>query len=230
VLWWVAWKPPEPFAGADDQVPTAVNVTVVSSAVLESRDRQPAPATPATVNTVEAKDGTLESAPRPKSAEQKEEPPEAKEAPRETVPDEALAKAPSKTEVPPEKEDKERKEASLAAQPVGGASARGEAPTTTKQSAPAAASPGAIRRYARAVQQALAARRPKASGRGTVVIRFAVSTSGEVAAAEVLKSSGSKRLDDVALAEVRRAKLPIPPPGLSDDERLFDFPFYFGGG
>jgi TonB family protein len=49
-----------------------------------------------------------------------------------------------------------------------------------------------------------------------------VSTDGELASLEILKSSGNRRLDDAILASVRRTKLPVPPPSLSLKERWFE--------
>jgi protein TonB len=124
-------------------------------------------------------------------------------------------------------EEKERKEASTSAD-AGGAAARGDALHVEKQSAPAAASPGAVREYERYVQQALAKAKPK-SGLccGTVRVKLVISPDGEIASLEVIKSSGNRRLDDAALVAVRRARFPRPPPGMTYEQRWFVFPVNF---
>jgi protein TonB len=51
---------------------------------------------------------------------------------------------------------------------------------------------------------------PRSTIRGTVMVRFTVGPNGEVLSRSVQKSSGSKVLDDAALAAIERAA-PFPP-------------------
>lgn len=57
-------------------------------------------------------------------------------------------------------------------------------------------------------------RQKRAGGRGSVRIRFSVSSSGGLARISIAKSSGSKKIDQAALAHIRRAApFPAPPKG-----------------
>lgn len=51
---------------------------------------------------------------------------------------------------------------------------------------------------------------PRSRYRGTAVVRFRVDTDGQLLSREILKSSGSKRLDRAALDSIERAA-PFPP-------------------
>ncbi|APG49068.1 outer membrane transport energization protein TonB (plasmid) [Phaeobacter porticola] len=55
------------------------------------------------------------------------------------------------------------------------------------------------------------AKRQRVNIRGTAVVRFAISASGSIASVTISASSGSAKLDAIALAQVRRAG-PFPPP------------------
>jgi protein TonB len=54
-------------------------------------------------------------------------------------------------------------------------------------------------------------RRERAGERGSAVVGFVIAPSGQVGAVQILKSSGSPRVDQVALDHIRRAA-PFPPP------------------
>ncbi len=54
-------------------------------------------------------------------------------------------------------------------------------------------------------------RRKSVNIRGTAVVRFQIADSGSLASLSISRSSGSKRLDQVALAQIRTAA-PFPPP------------------
>lgn len=221
VLYGVTREPPEEMAGGRGRLLDAVNVTMVNSAVFEARRDISAPPAPAAADAVEAKEGGVESNRGPQQAEQKEEKREAEKQPEMPVPPEVV-EAPSV--VKPLQEEKERKEASTAAD-AGGAAARGEALRPEKQPAPAAASPGAVREYDGYVQTALTkAKRERCLGVGTVKVKLRISPDGEIASVEVSKSSSNKKLDDAALARVRRARFPRPPPGMTERQRLYEFP------
>jgi TonB family protein len=85
-----------------------------------------------------------------------------------------------------------------------------------------------VREYANAVAEALSRTKLKrVPAYGTIRVKLVVSTDGELASIEILKSSGSRQLDAAVLAQVRRAKLPVPPPGLSLEERWFEFTYNY---
>lgn len=221
VLYWVTREMPDPMAGGQGRLLDAVNITMADAAAFEARPDANTPPAPAAVDAVEAKEGTVVTKAGPQQPEQTEQKREAEKPPDAPVPPE-IVEAPS---VVKPLQEKERKEASTAAD-KGGAAARGEALLTEKQSAPAAASPGAVREYDGYVLTALAKVKPRRSPPlGTVRVRLQISPDGEIASLEVIESSGNKKLDDAALAEVRRAKFPRPPPGMTDKQRLYDFDF-----
>lgn len=63
---------------------------------------------------------------------------------------------------------------------------------------------------------------------GTVLIEFTISPSGQVLTREVKKSSGSKSLDDAALAALdRAAPFPPMPPGVADGPLKLQVPVEF---
>lgn len=69
---------------------------------------------------------------------------------------------------------------------------------------------------------------PRSSDQGTVVVRFTVDAHGKLVSREVATSSGSKRLDDAALAAIERAS-PFPPfpDGLGAPTIVVNVPFRF---
>jgi protein TonB len=175
---------------------------------------------PAAAAPVEATEGSAESTPAPQR-ERKEAAEDKKAIPEPVQADAVLL-------VPPEKKQEERQEASMAA-PAGGAAARGDAPASpSPQPAPATASPGAVREYARYVSQALAKSKPRGPGAfGTVRIRLAIAQDGGLASVEIMKSSGNRRLDRMALAAVHSAALPPPPAGMTADQLTYEVPYHF---
>ena len=220
-LYGVAREAPDPMAGGHGRLLDAVNITMVNSTVFEARPDVSAPPAPAAADAVEAKEGTVESKTGPQQPEQKEEKAPEKQPEKPVTPE--VVEAPSV--VKPQKEEKERREASTSAD-VGGAAARGDAPLAEKKSAPAAASPGAVREYDGYVQTALAkAKRERCLSIGRVRVKLQISLDGEIASVDVIESSGNKKLDDAALATVRRARFPRPPLGMTESQRLYEFPF-----
>lgn len=111
----------------------------------------------------------------------------------------------------------------------GGATARGIEGVEAAEAQAAAASPGVASDYAKAVLETLARSRPRAVAgvRGTVRIRFTVETSGEVASATVLVSSGQATLDDAVLSTIRGVRFPAPPQALTSAQRSYEIPYYF---
>lgn len=198
LLYGLLREPADELAGGGGRL-EAVSVTIVNSTAFESRDVDPvAPPAPAAAEAVEVKDGA------------------------------AIAEVSKEAEKDPRKEAKEdRKEASTPST-IGGLAALGDAASPVKQSAPAAASPGAVREYARYVAQALAKARPKGvGGHGTVKVKLAISPGGSLATVEIARSSGNKRVDDTALTAVQRALLPVPPPGMTEAQLTYEVPYHF---
>jgi TonB family protein len=198
---------------------------MVHSSVFESREHVRAPPAPAAADAVEANEGAAESKPAPLRPEQKEQKAEENKTPDQPVPAEEVVRAPAKAAEPAREREEERKEAMTPAVPAGGAAARGDAVSPAKRSAPAAASPGAVRAYANSVQRALGRAKPKCTRRFTVWLKLLVSPGGGIESLEVLKSSGNRSLDAAVLVAVRnRVKLPTPPPGLAFEDLWYEFP------
>jgi periplasmic protein TonB len=65
--------------------------------------------------------------------------------------------------------------------------------------------------YARKVWTVLARHKPRAGQSGSTVVMFAIGSNGSLRAVKVGRSSGNARIDQLALATVRRAA-PFPPP------------------
>ena len=58
------------------------------------------------------------------------------------------------------------------------------------------------------------AKRQRVNIRGAALVRFSIAANGALRAASIVKSSGSAKLDSIALAQVRRAApFPAPPAG-----------------
>ncbi len=109
----------------------------------------------------------------------------------------------------------------------GGATSSGQSNQVTSE-ASAGASAGALSRYALEVRLALGRSRPKHSGiRGRVVIAFGLTPEGRISFARVERASGNERLDEAALAALRVAIFPPPPPGTTDPQRSYVAPFEF---
>jgi TonB family protein len=224
VLYWVTHEQPDSMAGGRGLVLDAVKVTMIDSSVFESREDVRARPAPAAADAVAANEGSVQGKPAPQWPEQKEEKAEEKKAPAEPIPAEAVVKAPPKAPDPVKDQEKERKDASTPAAPLGGAAARGDDLSPAKESARAAASPGAVLEYANSVQRVLARAKPKCARGFTTWIKLLVSPSGAIESVEILKSSGNKRSDAIVLAEMQRIKLATPPPGLAFRERWYEFP------
>lgn len=92
-----------------------------------------------------------------------------------------------------------------------------------------AASAGAVRSYGLTVRARILANRPSGSGGyGRAIIAFGVSSSGGLRYARIARSSGSRSLDQSALAAVRRsAPFPRPPSGASSGQLRFSISFSF---
>jgi protein TonB len=116
----------------------------------------------------------------------------------------------------------------LLAAPQGGAPS---APQPTQRLAAVEADAAAGRRdaYGQAVFDTLRANPPaivpEASGR--VTIEFTIGRDGAPTGARVIASSGDRRMDSAAIAAVRGARFPRPPPGLDGRDLIYTMPFTF---
>lgn len=121
-----------------------------------------------------------------------------------------------------------------AAAPVAVAAAAGEAaPAAVPVAVGADAAPerASVRDlYTRQLwQHILAWKPPGATVAGTAVVQFAVDRGGALQHLALAQSSGSARLDRIALRSVRlAAPMPRPPAELGDDDLSFSLAFSFG--
>jgi TonB family protein len=190
---------PELPNGGGGQYLEAIEVTLVRSPVIESRDKNPAEKPAGANNNMTPKDGE-----RSKSATAT--PP--KEVPKET--EEPLLKL----EIRP-------------APSNNGATAR-VMEENGRSSGPASAAPGAVQQYAAKVREALARNKPSGHGnRGTATVKFSLSPEGKAGAIEVEISSGITALDKSALDAVTRTSFPVPPAGMTEAQRTYVVPFHF---
>jgi len=93
-----------------------------------------------------------------------------------------------------------------------------DTPTPPKLSPPAPkqASSGGLSAAAHQskVWSSLARHKPRAGQRGSATVTFAIGASGSLRGARIAKSSGNAKIDQMALATVRRAAPFAPPPNL----------------
>lgn len=224
LLYGLLHEPADELAGGGGQL-EAISVTLVSSTALESRDVAPLSLT-AAAEAIDVMEGATENASAlPQMKQEKEEQDNQKTAEQS----EAVAAIVEKPKQATASQDtKENLKEAATTSAIGGVTVRGDAPSSVKQSAPAAASSGAMREYARYVAQALAKARPRGiGGNGTVKIRFVLSPEGRLAAAEVLTSSGNTKLDAMALDAVRRTVFPVPPSGMTVAQLTYEIPYRF---
>jgi periplasmic protein TonB len=88
---------------------------------------------------------------------------------------------------------------------------------------PAASHSGKSNEFVRAVAWALAATKPMGNGKwGISAVNFSISASGQLQNLRLIHSSGDNWLDTGALMAVRQAHFPVPPAGLSEDDRTFN--------
>jgi TonB family protein len=217
-------EPEDSLAGGGGQLVDAISVTIVSSNVLESRKSEDAHAAPVSTAPVEREDGTPVDA-AASSSEKPEESKEERKDIQDKPPEEPIKKADAILEVPSAKADAQPPPATAAA---GGVAARSDAAGDTSASAPAAASAGAMREYARYVAQALAKTRPRGiGGKGTVRVKFIIGVNGDIAEIGVVRSSGNDKLDALAVGAVQKTKLPPPPAGMTVTQLTYEVPYYF---
>jgi TonB family protein len=205
--------PPEAASGAGGQYLEAINVEIVLTRVIESRDAA------RTDDAANASRGPLAEAEGDQSksatATRKAQPePRPEPAPANENTAEAIKSLPN-----------ERRE--LQARNAGGVVARSEE-DESRGNGPASASPGAMQKYAALVRAVLAKNKPEGRGRpGTVTITFAISMSGTIAFARMSDSSGNRAFDEAVLNAVLATIFPAPPDGMTDAQRTYVIPFHF---
>jgi TonB family protein len=201
VLWFLlSSTAPELPSGSGGQYLEAIEVTIVRSPVIESRDK----------NTAEKPAGA-NSETTPKDGERSKS---ATATPPEDVPREA-------------EEPLLKRETTRPAPSNNGATARA-IEENGRSSGPASAAPGAVQQYAAKVREALAHNKPGGHGnRGTATIKFSISPAGKVDAVEVETSSGIAILDRSAMDAVRETSFPMPPVGMTQTQLTYVVPFHF---
>jgi TonB family protein len=210
LLAFVLQPPVDDAAGAGGQYLEAIEISIVASTVLESREDKPAEQAAAERGEVAPEEGdqspmdTPEEQPKPKPDEM-----QASIEPDEPQP------------TPPPEEKPEPPQAQ------GGATAAG-IEGSTPASGVAAASAGAVSRYAAEVRRALAKNKPDGRGHhGVAIVTFTISAAGKVSTARVTVSSEDAILDQAALAAVERTAFPPPPGAMSERDRTYVIPFRF---
>jgi TonB family protein len=218
VLPWL-WREPDSLAGAGGQELDVISFVLADPGVLETREVNLAmPAVPAPADAVQEKEGSVEET-DPKKEESKELQEPAEPKPEIRQPD-AIVEEPKPK--PPEKSKQQQQSV------TGGAAASGKAATETKPKAPAAASAGSVREYAKFVSQALARTKPRGiGGQGVAKVRFTIAVSGRLSSIAIVSSSGDKKLDQKAIEAVRQAVFPPPPTGMTVSQLTYEIPYQF---
>jgi TonB family protein len=190
---------PELARGGGGQYLEAIEVTIVRSPVIESRDKNPAEKPAGANSETTPKDGE-----RSKSAAAT--PPE---------------------EVPKEAEEPLLKRETRPTPSGNGATVRA-IEENGHASGPASASPGSVQQYAAKVREALARNKPSGLGNhGTATVKFGISPEGKANSIQVTTSSEIAALDKSALDAVARTSFPVPPAGMTEAERTYVVPFHF---
>ncbi len=112
----------------------------------------------------------------------------------------------------------------------GGAAARGrETFDVANAAVMAAARAGRRDEYGAAVFEAIRTNAPPriAGLTGIVKLEFSILPAGQVGTIRVVRSSGSERLDETAMATLRSTRFPVPPAGLDATHLIYDIPFTF---
>ena len=219
-------------ANGADAAASSIEVTLVSARALESREKPPTPA--AIAMAYAAVDGSVADALASARVAAPVASTEAASATAEDASgdlptDRRRTPQPAEVHTPLAVPARDAQPLAAAAQLTGGATARSVDRAVQPTSGAAAASPGAVAAYARAVASALGHTRPKAhaSVSGTVRIRFAIGETGGVDDIVLEQSSGRTALDTVAIEAVRRTRFPAPPNGLTPAQRTFEVPYHF---
>ena len=190
---------PELARGGGGQYLEAIEVTIVRSPVIESRDKNPTEKPAGANNETTPKDGARSKSATVTPPEHAPNPADESLLKRETRP------APSNN----------------------GATARA-IEENGRSSGPASAAPGAVQQYAAKVREALARNKPGGFGNhGTATVKFGISPEGKANSIQVTISSEIAALDKSALDAVARTSFPVPPAGMTEAERTYVVPFHF---
>ena len=132
------------------------------------------------------------------------------------------------------KETQPRKRRQNSARPASsspiGTKTKGSAGVSAGSRGRRTASAGAIARYGARVRRRIVENRPGAKGSGRAVVTFAVTGNGRLRFVRLVRSSGSTRLDRLAVRAVRRSlPFPRPPAGASLHQLQFTIGFRFDG-
>ena len=240
--------------GAGGRELEAVSVEIISAAALESLSSRPSPASGGATANIDQTPGQFAPAEQVEVVGQmaavqpdtQERPPEAlvkaepSPAPAEVATAEIVT-ADLKPIEPPKDRERPEKPKEAVIEPgsdsiqtpaqlamVSGGSASRSASESESVDGSAGAGAGQLTRYAVDVRLAIGRSRPRHDGgRGQVQIGFGLDETGIIRFAEVAKSSGSDRLDNVALRAIRTVKFPTPPAGMTDAQRSYVVPFEF---
>jgi periplasmic protein TonB len=240
------------------ETPTlAISVNLERTDILDALEQGPAqeaaaaPMTPPAETTppdVEPDKAVAETEPAVEPVETKpppEQPERDEDREREQIADEALRRAiaaeaerqrtikrrqlaeaeAERIEEQRETERKARRKRPSAPASAGASGSQGAKPSKGRISA----SQGAVTNYAATVRARIARNKPQSpDGKGSVVVSFALSTSGGLIFVRVAASSGNPSLDRSAVSAVRQSlPFPRPPPGSTPSQLRFTMPFYF---
>ena len=188
----------EPDRQAQKAVPETLSVSSAAPSVTGAVPAKPNLAiaqTPRSLEKPEAQKPIAEPVTAPKT------PPVQKPEPEKTKTAETPAKAGNA--------EQDRKKGAATGKTAKGAATAQSATRTASAQGNAEAS-----NYAGEVKRRiLRARRKSVNIKGSVLITFRIADNGTLQSAQVSRSSGSKRLDQVALAQIRAAApFPVPPP------------------
>jgi protein TonB len=213
-------------AGGQSLDAISIEVNLVPSSALESLHRADTPAEDAAAATDEMTD--MPQADPAKSEKPKESSEERRtnesEQPAQVA--QPLVKHPDRNDEQPKPEQK--KDSGQTNATSGGAPSRSAAPSPRPVQGLAIASAGEVRAYAKQVAAALGRAKPKgAHMHGIVKVSFAVGEDGRLEFVHVRQSSGNPKLDEIAVAAVRRAAFPSPPPHFTHLQRSFELPYQF---
>ncbi len=142
-----------------------------------------------------------------------------KDAPPQTRP-KSNAKQTAKQSSSPTKSQSARK-----AVGTGGAEAKGNSGSEKTASLSNSKRTSLLKKWSAQIRARLAHKAPKGVGKGTVIVRLKVSADGQVLSAHLVKSSGTAKVDTMALNAVKRVgRLPKAPAKLQLTSQQFDIP------
>lgn len=222
IAWALARESDSRFTGGSGQQLDAVSISIVSSAVLESREPNQSltDARASAIAHVEATEGANEVSARVIKGEVEHRKEESGDDKQRLVEEAGL--------LAQRQRERLREQNKLAAW-SGGAAARGDADESIVTSGASAASLGVSQEYARQVSVALSKTKPRnALGTyGAVKVKFVILPDGRLESALIIVSSDNVNLDEVALEAVRRALFTKPPSGMSAAQLTFEISYRF---